>query len=97
MSRIVLEESYATTNSNEEILDKFIARLSGAYGGLKTIDRQKLEDLEEVDAAEIVHFSNGSQFRIALVRDDQEVICGAAHEFNYAYMEKLTEEIFLFF
>lgn len=92
MSRIVLAGSYAATSTNEEILEKFIDRLAGAYGGLETIDRQKLQDLEDVDAAEIVHFSNGSQFRVALNRVDQDVVCGAAHEFNYDYMKKLTDE-----
>lgn len=93
MSIIILEESYAATNSNKEILEKFIDRLSEAYGGLKITNRQKLQDLEDVDAAEIVHFSNGSQFRVALKRiGNKEVICGAAHEFNYDYLEKLTKE-----
>lgn len=95
MSRILLEESYTATSTNEEILEKFITRLSGAYGGLETINRQKLEDLKEVDAAEIVHFSNGSQFRVALKRiGNKEVVCGAAREFNYDYLKKLTEDDF---
>lgn len=93
MSRTILEESYAADQGNVEIFQLFIDRLAEFYGFLTITDRQELKDLKGVDAAEIVHFSNGSQFRVALKRiDDQEVVCRAVHEFNYDYMERLTDD-----
>jgi len=97
LSRIVLEESYSANQSNDEFLQVFIKRLSEFYGGLEPVKREKLVNKKEVDVSEIVHFNNGSQFRIALKRvGKQEVVCAACHEFNYEYLEKMTDEDFSF-